>query len=72
MDYMEDFPSTKHGHNYVFVVLDQFSKMVIFTPCKNSITANAIVRIFFENVWVHFGLPWTIIAYRDSKFLSTF
>jgi hypothetical protein len=24
MDYMSGFPSSKHGNNYVFVVVDQF------------------------------------------------
>jgi hypothetical protein len=29
MYYMSGFPSTKHGHDCVFVVIDRFSKMVI-------------------------------------------
>jgi hypothetical protein len=72
MDYMSGFPSTKHGNNCVFVVVDWFSKMAILAPCKKSITTEATAKLFFECVWVHFGIPWTIISDRDNRFLSTF
>jgi hypothetical protein len=38
MDYMSGLPSTKHGNDCVFVVVDRFSKMEILAPCKKSIT----------------------------------
>jgi hypothetical protein len=38
MDYMFGLTSTKHGNDYVFVVIDRFSKMAILTSCKKSIT----------------------------------
>ena len=72
MNYMFGLPSTKHGNDYIFVVVDQFSKMVILTTCKKNIMAKATTNLFFDRVWVHFGLPQTIISDRDSRFLSTF
>jgi hypothetical protein len=72
MDYMSRFPYTKHGHDCVFSVVDRFSKMAILIPCKKSITTEATIKLFFSHVWVHFGLPWTIISYRDNRFLDTF
>ena len=72
MDYMSGLPSTKLGNDCVFLVVDRFSKMTILTACKKSITAEATAKLFFERVWVHFGLPQTIISDRDSRFLSTF
>jgi hypothetical protein len=72
MDYMSGLPSTKRGNDCVFVVLDHFSKMAIMVACKKSITIEATAKLFFEWVWVHFGLPQTIVSYRDSRFLSTF
>jgi hypothetical protein len=48
MDYMVGLPSTKRGNDYVFVVVDRFSKMVILVSCKKSITTEAIAKIFFE------------------------
>jgi hypothetical protein len=72
MDYMSGLPSTKRGNDCVFAVVDHFSKMVIMVACKKSITTKAISKIFFERVWVHFGIPQTIVSYWDIQFLSTF
>jgi hypothetical protein len=72
MDYMSGLPSTKRGNDCVFVVVDHFSKMAILAACKKSITTEATAKLFFERVWVHFGIPQTIVSYWDSRFLNTF
>ena len=54
------------------MVVDIFSKMAIMATCKKNITAEATAKLFFERVWVHFGIPQSIISDRDSRFLSTF
>ena len=72
MDYMSSLPSTKHGNDCLFVVIDRFSKMAIMAAYKNHITAEATSKLFFERVWVHFGIPQSIISDRDKRFLSTF
>ncbi len=46
--------------------------MAIMVACKKNITAEATAKLFFERVWVHFGIPQSIISDRDSRFLSTF
>ena len=56
MDYMSGIPSTKHNNDYVFMVIDRFSKMAIMVACKKNITAEATAKLFFEQVWVHFGI----------------
>jgi hypothetical protein len=48
MDYMSGLPSTKWGNDYVFVVVDRFSKMVILAACKKNITTKANSKLFFE------------------------
>jgi hypothetical protein len=65
-------PSTKRGNDCVFVVVDRFSKMEILTAYKKNITAEATTKLFLEHVWVHFGIPQTIISYQDIRFLNTF
>jgi hypothetical protein len=72
MDYMSGLSSTKQGNDYVFVVIDRFSKMAIFTACKKNVTVAETTKFFFEQVWVHFGIPQTIISDRDNRFLNTF
>ena len=72
MDYMSGLPTTKHGNDCVFVVVDRFLKMAIMVTCKKNITVEATAKLFFERVWVHFGIPRSIVLDRDNKFLSTF
>jgi hypothetical protein len=45
--------------------------MVILVAYKKSITAEATAKIFFERVWVHFGIPKTIISYHHIQLLNT-
>ena len=72
MDCMSGLPSTNHNNEFVFMVIDKFSKMAIMVACKKNITAEATAKLFFEQVWVHFGIPESIISDRDRRFLSTF
>jgi hypothetical protein len=72
MDYMSGFPSTKQGNDCVFFIVDLFSKMAMLAACKNSITVEATTKLFFEQVWVHFGIPQIIVSNRDIQFLRAF
>jgi hypothetical protein len=60
------------GNDYVFVVVDRFSKMAIMAACKKNIIAEDTAKIFFDRVWVHFGIPQTIVSNWDNWVLSTF
>jgi hypothetical protein len=66
IDYISGLSSTKRGNDYVFVVVDIFYKMGILVTYKKSITTEATAKLFVEQVWVHFGIPQTIISYRDN------
>jgi len=48
MDYLSGLPFTKHGNEYVFVVMNIFSKMAILVTCKKSITIEETTKLFFE------------------------
>ena len=41
--------------------------MCILMPCTKQVTAKQMAQMFFQNVWVHFGLPKSIIYDRDSQ-----
>jgi hypothetical protein len=48
IDYMSSLPSTKRGNDYIFVVVDLFSKMAILAAYKKNMTAEATAKILFE------------------------
>jgi hypothetical protein len=72
MDFVGGLPILKGGHDYLYVVVDRFNKMCILMPCKKQITTEKTVNLFFQYVWVHFGLPTSIISNRDTRFLGDF
>jgi len=72
MDYMLSLPYPKYANDYVFVSVNKFSNMAILAADKKCITTKATAKFFFERVWVHFGIPKSIISDQDNKFLSTF
>ena len=62
MDFVGGLPKSRKGHDYLYVVVDRLSKMCILIPCSKHITAKQTVKLFFLHVWVHFGLPISIIS----------
>jgi hypothetical protein len=72
MDFVGGLPMSRKGHDYLYVVVDHFRKMCILMPCTKQVTAEQMAQLFFQNVWVHFGFPKSIISDQDSRFVGSF
>ncbi len=56
----------------VLVVVDRFSKMAHFLPCRQTFTAINFATLFLHQIFRLHGLPITIVSDRDPRFTSSF
>ena len=71
MDFITKLPLS-NGYDSVLVVVDRFSKMSHFVPCVESLNAESLCKLFFENIVRLHGLPDSIVSDRGPQFVSIF
>ena len=65
-------PKIVKGYDSIFVVVEFFSKMVHFIPCKKTSNGKHVAKFFFKYIVRLHGLPRSIISDRDNKFVGYF
>ena len=47
IDFVGGLPISRKGHDYLYVVVDRFSKMCILMPCVKQVTIEKTTHMFF-------------------------
>jgi len=70
MDFTE--MSESLGYNYILVVVNRFSKEVMFVPCTKEETTLSTAELFRDHIWCQHGLPSSVVSDYGSVFASNF
>ena len=68
-DFITDLPLS-HGFDAILMVIDWFSKEVELIPCTKTCLALDMAKLFMHNVWMHHGLPHSIISDQGPQFAT--
>jgi len=67
MDFIVGFPKVD-GMNTIMVVVDRFTKYVVFVAAPTVCTTEVAAKLFYHNVVKYFGVPSDIVSDRDVLF----
>lgn len=71
MEFIGGFPKVGK-FKFIFMIVDKFSKYVIFIPAVHACPAKETTKLFFNHVVKYFGLPKNIFSNWDAQFTSQF
>ncbi|PRP83763.1 retrotransposable element protein, partial [Planoprotostelium fungivorum] len=71
IDFMVELPECQ-GFNAIMVVVDRFTKMSHFIPCKNTITSEEAAWLYIDRVFRLHGIPKKIVSDRGTQFTAEF
>ena len=72
MDFIVGLPRKKTKMDSLSIVVDRFSKMSHFIPCKTTLDASHIAHLFFKEIVRIHSFPMSIIVDRDVKLMGHF
>jgi hypothetical protein len=71
MDFITHLP-VSFSYDAILVVVDRFTKMRHFIPCKGTCDSEETARLYLQYIWRLHGLPTTIVSDRGPQFVSEF
>jgi hypothetical protein len=72
MDFIVKLPLSE-GFDSILTITDHdCTKMTVFIPCNEAISAEGVARLYLQHVFKNYGLPRKIISDRDTRFTGKF
>ncbi|PHJ17888.1 transposon tf2-1, partial [Cystoisospora suis] len=71
LDFIVALPKSYAGNDAILTVVDRFSKMAHFIPCRQNVTAKQTAQLLVREVVRLHGVPVSIVSDRDPRFTSS-
>ena len=72
MDFVTHLPWTSLGHDAVWVIVDQLTKLAHFLVMWMTFTLEEFYRLYIREIVRLHGVPVYIVSYRDPRFTTRF
>ena len=72
MDFVVGLPLRRRKHGSIWVVVDRLIKLAHFLPIRIDYSLDKLTDLYIEEIVQLYGIPVSIISYRDSRFTSRF
>jgi hypothetical protein len=75
MDFITDLPPSMYIgriYNSILVVMDRYSKIAYYVPCRKTIDAPELVQLFIREVVRLYGVPKTVVSDRGPILTSKY
>ena len=72
IDFITKLPKSGKYDAILTIMDHDCSKVAIFIPCKETVTAEGVAMLYLKWVYPQFGIPAKIISDRDTRFTSKF
>ena len=65
-------PATGISYDMICTIIDGLTKYAKFVPCKTTMTAEKLAKLFLKKIFADHGIPEQIINDKDKLFTSKF
>jgi hypothetical protein len=72
MDFITNLPTTENGNDCILTLVDRFTKMCHFAPCKTTCTAEQAADLCVSHILRLHGVPTSFVVDRDPVWRSSF
>ena len=72
MDFVIGLPRTPNGHNAIWVIVDQLTKVAHFIPVSTTCPGDKLAQLYIDRIVKLHGVPSRIVSDHDAKFTSRF
>ena len=72
MDFVIGLPRTRTGHNAIWVIVDQLTKLAHFLAMRSTSSLERLAKLYINEIVKLHGVPISIVLDRDPRFTSRF